>query len=48
MTCFYIGGTFGGWLPGLAYESAGWPAALALIVGMIAIQATIVATVWKN
>ena len=48
VTCFYIGGTFGGWLPGIAYESAGWPAALALVVGMIAIQASIVATAWKD
>ena len=48
VTCFYIGGTFGGWLPGIAYESAGWPAALALVVGMLAIQASIVAIAWKN
>jgi len=48
VTCFYIGGTFGGWLPGLAYEAAGWPASLALVLAMIAIQAAIVATIWKN
>jgi len=48
VTCFYIGGTFGGWLPGLAYEAAGWPASLALVVGMIGIQALIVAVAWKN
>jgi MFS family permease len=48
VTCFYIGGTFGGWLPGVAYESAGWPAVLAMVVVMIAIQASIVATAWKN
>jgi predicted MFS family arabinose efflux permease len=48
VTCFYIGGTFGGWLPGLAYEAAGWPGSLALVVGMIAVMATIVATSWKT
>ena len=48
VTCFYIGGTFGGWLPGLAYEAAGWPGSLALVVGMIGIQAAIVAVAWKN
>ncbi len=48
VTCFYIGGTFGGWLPGVAYEWAGWPAALSLVVVMIAIQAAIVAVAWKN
>jgi predicted MFS family arabinose efflux permease len=48
VTCFYIGGTFGGWLPGVAYEWAGWPAALSLVVVMIAVQASIVAMAWKN
>ena len=42
---FYIGGTFGGWLPGLAYEAGGWPYSLALVLGMLAIMALIVATV---
>ena len=45
---FYIGGTFGGWLPGLAYEAGGWPYSLALVLGMLAIMATIVATSWKQ
>jgi predicted MFS family arabinose efflux permease len=48
VTSFYVGGTFGGYLPGLAYEAAGWTASLALIIGMIAIQAAIVAAAWKN
>ena len=48
VTSFYIGGTFGGWLPGLAYEAGGWPASLALVLGMIAIQATIVVSAWRN
>jgi YNFM family putative membrane transporter len=48
VTSFYVGGTFGGYLPGLAYEAGGWTASLVLIVGMIAIQAAIVAAAWKN
>ena len=48
VTCFYIGGTFGGWLPGIAYDAAGWPAALALVVGMLAIQASIAAVAWRG
>jgi predicted MFS family arabinose efflux permease len=48
VTSFYIGGTFGGWLPGLAYEAGGWPFSLALVIGMLAIMATIVATTWKS
>ena len=48
VSCFYIGGTFGGWLPGLGYEAGGWPASMALVSCMVAIQAVIVATTWKN
>ncbi len=48
VTCFYIGGTFGGWLVGLAYDAGGWPAATWYVVGMIAIMAAIVATTWKS
>ena len=45
---FYVGGTFGGWLPGLAYEAGGWPYSLALVLGMLAIMTTIVALFWKR
>jgi predicted MFS family arabinose efflux permease len=48
VTFFYVGGTFGGWLPGLAYESGGWPYSLALVIGMLSIMAAIVATSWKQ
>ncbi len=48
VTSFYIGGTFGGWLPALAYEAGGWPYSLALVIGMLAIMAAIVATGWKQ
>ena len=48
VTSFYVGGTFGGYLPGLAYEAGGWPVSLALVLGMIAIQATIVMAAWRN
>jgi YNFM family putative membrane transporter len=48
VSVFYLGGTVGGWLPGLAYEAAGWPASLAMVLAMIAIMAAIVATFWKE
>jgi predicted MFS family arabinose efflux permease len=48
VTSFYVGGTFGGYLPALAYEAGGWPASCALVLVMIAIMAAIVATAWKN
>ena len=48
VTSFYIGGTFGGWLPALAYEAGGWPYSLALVLGMLSVMALIVATWWKQ
>jgi predicted MFS family arabinose efflux permease len=48
VTSFYIGGTFGGWLPALAYEAGGWPYSLALVLGMLGIMTTIVAAWWKQ
>jgi predicted MFS family arabinose efflux permease len=48
VTSFYIGGTFGGWLPGLAYEAGGWPWSLVLVLGMLCVMAAIVARFWKQ
>lgn len=45
---FYIGGTFGGYLPALAYEAGGWPYSLAMVLGMLAIMAVIVVRFWKQ
>ena len=40
VTCFYVGGSFGAFLPGLAWDAGGWPACvagigLALLVGAL-------------
>jgi YNFM family putative membrane transporter len=48
VTCFYIGGSVGGFLPGLTWASGGWPAAVAMLVAMQAIMATIVARAWTR
>lgn len=48
VTSFYVGGTVGGWLAGLAYEAGGWPATLALVLAMLAVMATVVATCWSR
>ena len=48
VSVFYLGGTVGGWLPGLAYEAKGWPASLLLVMAMIAIMATIVFKFWHK
>lgn len=48
VTIFYIGGSFGAFLTGLAFEAAGWPACVALVCAMIAIIAAVVAAMWRD
>jgi predicted MFS family arabinose efflux permease len=48
VTAFYIGGSFGALLPGLAWETAGWPACVAMVIAMLAIMAAVVALVWRE
>ena len=48
VTSFYVGGTFGGWLPGVAYEAGGWHYSLALVLGMLALMMLVVAFAWKR
>jgi len=48
VTSFYIGGTFGGWLPGLGYEVGGWTTSLATVMVMLAFMALVVATAWRE
>jgi YNFM family putative membrane transporter len=45
---FYTGGTIGGWLPGIAYDSGGWPATAAMIFAMLGLMAAIVARFWRE
>jgi predicted MFS family arabinose efflux permease len=40
VTCFYIGGSMGAFLPGLAWNSGGWPACVAMVVVVLAMMAT--------
>jgi MFS family permease len=44
---YYIGGSAGAFVTGLAWATAGWPGCIATIVAMQAIIATIVALAWK-
>jgi predicted MFS family arabinose efflux permease len=48
VTFFYVGGSFGAFLPGLIWEQAGWPGCVAFVCVMIAAIATVVATVWRD
>ena len=45
---FYVGGSAGAFLTGLAWNSAGWPGCVAVIVAMQAIMAVIVALAWEQ
>jgi predicted MFS family arabinose efflux permease len=48
VTIFYIGGSFGAFLTGLAWEKAGWPACVALVCAMIVVIAAVVAAMWRG
>jgi len=48
VTSFYIGGSMGAFLPGLAWNSGGWPAAVAMVVAMLAVMALIAALAYRR
>jgi predicted MFS family arabinose efflux permease len=48
VTAFYVGGSVGGFLPGLAYEAGGWPSTVALTIAMLAVMTAIVRLAWKS
>ncbi|HEY7242532.1 MAG TPA: MFS transporter [Xanthobacteraceae bacterium] len=43
VTSFYVGGSMGAFLPGLAWNSGGWPACVAMVIAMLAGMAGIAA-----
>jgi YNFM family putative membrane transporter len=48
VTCYYIGGSIGGVLPGLAWERWQWPGAVAIVLVVMALIAVIVALFWRE
>ncbi|MGA7972109.1 MAG: MFS transporter [Pseudolabrys sp.] len=48
VTAFYFGGSFGAMLGGVAWNIAGWPACVALVVSMQAIMTMIVILAWAR
>jgi predicted MFS family arabinose efflux permease len=48
VTFFYVGGSFGAVLPGLAWDYAGWPATVAMLIVSQALMASAVALVWPR
>ncbi|MBK5960949.1 hypothetical protein CCR97_22490 [Rhodoplanes elegans] len=48
MTVFYVGGSAGASLPGLAWAYGGWPATVAMVLAVITAMATVVALFWRD
>ena len=48
VTAFYVGGSMGALLPGLAWEAGGWPACIAMVVAMLAAMAAIAALAYRG
>jgi MFS transporter, YNFM family, putative membrane transport protein len=48
VTSFYIGGSFGGLIPGLLWSGTGWPGVVGLIAGMLLIMAGLVRFAWRD
>lgn len=47
-SAFYVGGSMGAFLPGLAWQTGGYPAAIAMVVAMLAIMGMIVILLWPK
>jgi len=43
-----VGGSVGASLPGLTWQSFGWPAAVAMTLAMLALMALVVALGWRD
>ena len=48
VTSFYVGGSMGAFLPGLAWERGGWPAAIAMVLAMLAAMAVIATLAYRD
>jgi len=47
VSSFYIGGSVGGYVAGVIWSRAGWPAVVALSAAMLSIMGMIVTFVWS-
>jgi predicted MFS family arabinose efflux permease len=48
VTAFYVGGSMGAFLPGLAWEEAGWAGAVAMVLAMLAVMAVVAALAYRG
>jgi YNFM family putative membrane transporter len=47
VSSFYVGGSVGGYLAGIVWNHAGWPAVVALSAAVLAVMGMIVVLVWS-
>jgi len=47
VSCFYVGGSVGGYMAGVLWNAAGWPAVVALSATVLVIMGIIVTFVWS-
>jgi MFS transporter, YNFM family, putative membrane transport protein len=48
VTAFYVGGSMGAFLPGLAWEQAGWAGAVAMVLVILAVMAVVAALAYRG
>ena len=48
VTCYYVGGSVGGALPGLAWHAAGWPGCVATVAAVLLAMAALVGRFWRQ
>ena len=48
VTCYYVGGSIGAVLPGYAWNRAGWPGCVAIVIAMLVLLAAIVLRFWRE
>jgi predicted MFS family arabinose efflux permease len=48
VTCFYIGGSAGAFLPGLAWTGYGWPGCVALVLAMLTMMGLVAALAYRR
>jgi MFS transporter, YNFM family, putative membrane transport protein len=48
VSCYYVGGSVGGVVPGLAWNAAGWPGCVALTAAVLVAMAVVVWAAWGD
>lgn len=48
VTCYYVGGSIGAVLPGYAWNRAGWPGCVAIVIGVLLLMMGAVLRFWRE